>query len=81
VSWDEESVERVRRILSKRRGIVEKRMIGGLSFMVSGKLCCGVNRKGLMVRVGLDVREQVLEQPMLHPMKLAGRVICQFCAR
>jgi TfoX N-terminal domain len=53
-------------------------MIGGLSFMVSGKLCCGVNRMGILVRIAPEVRKQVLGQPHVHPMKLAGRTISSF---
>lgn len=79
MSWDHATVERVRGILSKRRGVVEKRMIGGLSFMVDGKLCCGVNRMGLLVRIGPDVCKQVLEQPHVRPMKLAGRTVANLC--
>jgi TfoX/Sxy family transcriptional regulator of competence genes len=78
MSWDEETAERVRRILSKRRRIVEKKMIGGLSFMVSGKLCCGVNRMGLLVRVGPEVRKRMLEQPHVRQMELAGRTVSSF---
>jgi TfoX/Sxy family transcriptional regulator of competence genes len=78
MSWDEETVARVRRILAKRRRVVEKRMIGGLSFMVGGKLCCGANRTGLLVRVGPEVRKRVLEQPHVRPMKLAGRTVSSF---
>jgi hypothetical protein len=33
-------------------------MIGGLSFMVNGKLCCGVNRTGILIRIAPEMREQ-----------------------
>jgi hypothetical protein len=73
--YDETTVERIRRILSRRRGVVERKMIGGLSFMVSGKLCCGVNRTGILIRIAPEMREQNvgaapgagrLTEPMLH---------------
>jgi TfoX N-terminal domain len=59
-------------------GVSSKRMIGGLSFMVSGKLCCGVNRMGLLVRIGPEERKWVLEQPHVRPMKLGGRTVSSF---
>ena len=76
--WDDETVERVRRILSKKHRFIEKRMIGGLSFLVGGTLCCGVNRLGLLVRIGPEVRKRVLEKPHVHPMNLAGRTVSSF---
>ena len=78
MGWDEQTVDRVRRLLSKRRSVAEKRMIGGLSFMVSGKLCCGVNRMGLLVRVEPGVRKRMLEQPHVRQMTLAGRTVSSF---
>ena len=53
-------------------------MIGGLSFIVSGKLCCGVNRMGILIRIAPEMRGQMLGQPHVRPMKLAGRTISSF---
>ena len=78
MTWDEETAARVRRILSKRPHVVEKKMIGGLSFIIRGKLCCGVNRLGLLVRIGPEVRQKILEQPHVRPMKLGGRTVSSF---
>lgn len=39
MGYDEETAERVRRILSGRQDVVEKRMVGGLSFTVNGSMC------------------------------------------
>jgi hypothetical protein len=78
MSWDDRTVERIRRILRKRPDVVEKKMIGGLSFLVSGKLCCGVNRMGLLLRIGPEVRRRLLDQRHVRPMKLGGRTIASF---
>jgi hypothetical protein len=51
-------------------------MIDGLSFMVSGKLCCGVNR--ILVRIAPEMRGQMWGQPHVRPMKLSGRTISSF---
>lgn len=75
---DEQAAERVRRILSGRRDVVEKRMVGGLSFAVNGSMCCGVAGTALMVRVGPEAREQALQEPYVRPMEFAGRSLAGF---
>ena len=53
MAYDEKTVERVRNLLSARRDIVEKKLMGGLCFMVKGAMCCSVSgRGGLLIRVG-----------------------------
>ena len=76
--YDERTAERVRRILSGRRDVVEKRMVGGLSFMVNGSMCCGVTGAALMVRVGSEARERALDQPHVRQMEFAGRPLGGF---
>ncbi len=46
------TLERVRRALASRPDIVEKRMVGGISFSYRDRMFCGVTTTGLMVRVG-----------------------------
>ena len=64
---------RVRDALSERRDVQERRMMGGLVFMVAGHMCCGVDRHGLMVRVGPDAHDEALVEPDASPMDLTGR--------
>jgi TfoX/Sxy family transcriptional regulator of competence genes len=78
MAYDLTTAERVRRILSSRRDVVEKRMVGGLSFVVAGNMCCGVTGSALMIRVGADARERVLAQPHVRPMEFAGRPLAGF---
>ena len=73
MSYDEPTAERVRRILSSRRDVVEKRMFGGLCFMVNGGMCCGLTSDALMVRVGPDRYEEALARPHARPMDFTGR--------
>ena len=49
--YDQLLAERVRRALEDRTDKVEKVMFGGLAFMVSGNMCCGVNRDDLIIRL------------------------------
>src|SRR5689334_13306905 len=78
MSYDPEAAERVRRLLSGRNDVVEKKMVGGLSFLVNGNMCCGITGTALMVRVGADGREQALREPHVRPMLLGGRVLSGF---
>src|SRR5215469_9842889 len=45
-------------------------MVGGISFVVNGNMCCGVTGSDLMVRVGKDGRAAALTEPHVRPMKL-----------
>jgi TfoX/Sxy family transcriptional regulator of competence genes len=78
LSYDPEAAERVRQLLSSRDDVVEKRMVGGLSFLVNGNMCCGITGTALMVRVGAEGREQALGQPHVRPMQFAGRTLSGF---
>jgi TfoX/Sxy family transcriptional regulator of competence genes len=73
LSHDPEAARRVRQLLSGRDDVVEKRMVGGLSFLVNGNMCCEITGTALMVRVGANGREQVLREPHVRPMQFAGR--------
>jgi TfoX/Sxy family transcriptional regulator of competence genes len=78
MGYDQETAERVRRILSGRPDVAEKKMVGGLSFMVNGSMCCGLTNSALMVRVGSEAREWALAQPHVRPMEFAGRPLAAF---
>jgi len=72
VSYDPEAAGRVRQLLAGRDDVVEKRMVGGLSFLVNGNMCCGITGMALMVRVGVESREQALREPHTRPLQFAG---------
>jgi TfoX/Sxy family transcriptional regulator of competence genes len=78
LSYDPAAAERVRQLLSGRNDVVEKKMVGGLSFLVNGNMCCGITGTALMVRVGAESREQALREPHARPMLFAGRALSGF---
>jgi len=78
MGYDERTAERVRQSLRGRRNVVEKRMVGGLSFMLDGSMCCGVTGDRLMVRVGPQALEQALTLPHTQAMKLGDRKLAGF---
>ncbi len=74
MAYDEETAERVRKILSGRRNVAEKKMMGGLCFMVSGSMCCTVTRHGgLLIRVGEEAKQRLLREPHVVPLETRGR--------
>jgi TfoX/Sxy family transcriptional regulator of competence genes len=78
LSYDPVAAERVRQLLAGRDDVVEKRMVGGLSFLVNGNMCCGITGTALMVRVGAEGREAALREPHVRPMQFAGRELSGF---
>jgi TfoX/Sxy family transcriptional regulator of competence genes len=73
VAYDERLAARVRALLASRADVSERKMFGGLTFMVGGNMCCGVNREELIVRLDPGREEEVLARPHARPMDLTGR--------
>jgi TfoX/Sxy family transcriptional regulator of competence genes len=78
MAYDLKTAERIRLILSSRSDVAEKRMVGGLSFVVGDSMCCGVTGSALMVRIGAEARERTLAERHVRPMKFAGRPLSGF---
>jgi hypothetical protein len=70
---DENLLARVRRRISKRSGVSERKMFGCVGFFVTGSLACGVHEKELIVRVGADAAEAALKEPRTRRFDLSGR--------
>ena len=76
MAYDEKLADRVRAELEDQapdQEIVEKKMFGGLCFMVSGAMTVGVTGTDLMVRVGPDAHADALGRPHARPMDFTGR--------
>lgn len=73
MAYDDGLAQRVSEVLIDQDGVVEKKMFGGLVFMVRGHMCCGVMADALMVRVGPDQYEEALKQPFARKMDFTGR--------
>lgn len=74
MAYDESLEERVRLYFKSKRVKHEaKRMMGGLCFMVSGKMCVGVEKNRLMARVGPDAYDEALTRKGCRPMDFTGR--------
>lgn len=71
--YDAKLAERVRGLLAGEPDLVEKRMFGGLSFMLAGNLCVGVLGDDLVVRVPKEEAEATSALPHVRPMDFTGR--------
>jgi len=79
MAYDLVTAERIRHLLADRHDVAEKKMMGGLCFMVKGGMCCAVSgRGGLMVRVGPEVAAKLSGEPHVKPMQMAGRTVKAF---
>ena len=73
MAYNEELAFRVRKAFGDREGLTERKMFGGLGFMLNGNMCCGIVSDDLMVRVGADNHQDALAQPHARPMDFTGR--------
>jgi TfoX/Sxy family transcriptional regulator of competence genes len=71
--YDEPLAERIQALLGKRRGVTEKRMFGGLAFMLDGNMCCGVMKDRIMLRLGPEGVQLALKQAHTEPMDFTGK--------
>ena len=78
MAFDERLAERVRNVLRNERSLKEKRMFGGLTFMVNGHMCCGVLKKDLVLRLGPEDYTKCIAHPHVRPMNFTGRLMRGF---
>lgn len=73
MAYNEELAQRMRDVLFATPDLVEKKMFGGIGFMVRGNMACGVNKDDLIVRVGPNAYQDALDQPHTKVFDLTGR--------
>jgi TfoX/Sxy family transcriptional regulator of competence genes len=73
MAYDEDLANRIRLVLSGRCEFAERKMFGGLAFMIEGHMGCGVVGGDLMLRVGPDGYQDALARPHARPMDFTGR--------
>jgi TfoX/Sxy family transcriptional regulator of competence genes len=73
MAYNEKLANRIREALSDVRNIEEKKMMGGLTFMVNGKMCVGIINDELMCRIDPDMQEIALEKQGCRIMDFTGR--------
>ena len=79
MAYDEGTAARVRKLLAAQRHVAEKKMMGGLCFMVDNVMCCTISgRGGMLFRVGPDAHARMLKEPHTSPMEMRGRIMTGF---
>ena len=73
MAYNEELADRIRKLLVHHKDFTEKKMFGGLSFLLYGKMCCGVLKDILVVRVNPKEFEILIKKPYARPMDFTGR--------
>ena len=73
MAYDEKLAERVRAAVAGEADLTERRMFGGLAFMLAGNMFCGIVREELMLRLGPDGASAALDRPHVRPMDFTGR--------
>ena len=73
MAYDEELAIRVQEILAEQGEVDERKMFGGIAFMVKGYMCCGVADDDLMLRVGSERAQKLLKEAHVRPMDFTGR--------
>ena len=75
MAFDERLAKRIRRVLENKQAISERKMFGGLAFLRKGKMFCGVLGSDLVLRLGSEQAESVLQQASVRPMDFTGRAM------
>ena len=73
MAFDEGLAERVRVLAGPSQGLSERKMFGGVYFLLSGNMCFGIVGNELMVRVGPDAYPEALTMPYAREMDFTGR--------
>jgi TfoX/Sxy family transcriptional regulator of competence genes len=78
MAYDEQLAARVRTLVANRTDVTERKMFGGLTFMIGGHMCCGVNGNELIVRLDPEREDEALARPHARPMDFTGRPMSGF---
>jgi TfoX/Sxy family transcriptional regulator of competence genes len=76
MAYDEDLANRIRELIAAEPGVVEKKMFGGLAFLVDGHMSVSASgRGGLMLRVAPEETEALLAKPHAGPFEMRGKTM------
>ncbi len=78
MAFSEELADRIRELLEHRVELTERKMFGGIAFMLKGNMCVGVMNDDLLVRVGREAMDELMKGPYVKPMDFTGRTMSGF---
>src|SRR6185295_9085293 len=73
MAYNEELAARIRQALKGTRKVEEKRMFGGIAFMVNGKMCLGVDKEDMMLRCTPEMNDDLLSRKGVRLFDLTGK--------
>jgi TfoX/Sxy family transcriptional regulator of competence genes len=74
MAYDEDLANRIRELVADEHGVTEKRMFGGLAFLLGGNMSVAASGQGgLMVRIDPETTEALLAKPHARPLEMRGR--------
>jgi len=73
--YDPALADRVRPLLARRKGFEEKKMFGGVGYLLAGNMCCGVWKEYFIARVGPDDYQAALGEPYTRKFDITGRAM------
>ena len=73
MAFSEDLAERIRQGLARKKGIEEKRMFGGIGFLLKGNMLVGVWKESLIVRLGPEEGGEALKEPHVKEFDITGR--------
>ena len=73
MAYDEKLASRIRSILKGTRGLEEKKLFGGVGFLVKGNMACGVHEDSLMARIKPETTAAALKRPSVRPFDITGK--------
>ena len=71
--YKDEIADRVYAVIKRRKGFREKKMFGGIGFLLNNNMCVGVYHDYLILRLGVEQAEQTLKQKNTKPFDITGR--------
>ena len=75
MAYDKALPERLAKIIASRSGMREKRMFGGICYMLNGNICVGIYKDNVIVRIGKDVAEKIMKESHVKPMDITGKTM------
>jgi TfoX/Sxy family transcriptional regulator of competence genes len=75
MAFDESLAARIRDALARKKGVEEKKMFGGVGFLLHGNMLVGVWKDSLIVRLGPEEGEQALKEPHVSEFDITGRAM------
>jgi hypothetical protein len=75
MAFSEPLAARIRDALARKKGVEEKKMFGGVGFLLHGNLLVGVWKESLVVRLGAEQGEEAMREPHVQPFDITGKAL------